>query len=92
MHHTTTAHLSNTVEHTSANQLPSQSDTSRQDVKFPSADVIRQIPTIAASYEQQSRKKATQGKISTAKKSGRYNTVDIVTVPPHLHWHNEGCH
>ena len=56
-------------------------------------DVLHRIPTIAvgvisvlASYEQQSRQEAAQGKISAAKKSGHYNTVDIVTVPPHLCW------
>ena len=45
-----------------------------------------------ASYEQQNRQEAAQGKISAAKKSGRYNTVDIATVPPHLRCPNEGCY
>ena len=85
--------------HTGVNQPPAQSDGSRQDAILPSVDVLRCIPTISdrvssvlASYEQQSRQEAMQGKISAAKKSGRYNTVDIATVPPHLRWPNEGCH
>ena len=45
-----------------------------------------------ASYEQQNRQEAAQGKISATKKSGRYNTVDIAKVSPHLRWPNEGCH
>ena len=87
------------VDQTSANQLPSQADASRQDAILPSVDVLRRIPTVAdrvtsvlASYEQQSRQEAAQGEIAAAKKSGRYNTIDIVTVPPHLRWPNEGCH
>ena len=97
-YHTTTGQPL-AVDQTSANQLPSQADPSRQDAILPSVDVLRCIPTVAdrvtsvlASYEQQSRQEAAQGKIAAAKKSGRYNTVDIVTVPPHLRWPNEGCH
>ena len=33
-----------------------------------------------------------QGKGTSVKKSGRYNTVEIVNVPPHLRWPNEGYH
>ena len=98
IHHTTAGqHLA--VDHTSVNQLSSQADASRQDAILPNVDVLRRIPTVAdrvtsvlASYEQQSRLEATQGKIAAAKKSGRYNSIDIVTVPPHLRWPNEGCH
>ena len=92
-------HLTHSSGYTAVNQLPSQSDGSRRDAILPSVDVLRRLPTISdrvssvlASYEQQNRHEAAQGKISAAKKSGRYNTVDIATVPPHLRWPNEGCH
>ena len=97
-YHTTTGQPLQ-VDQTCTNRPPSQADASRQDAILPSLDVLRRIPTVAdrvtsvlASYEQQSRQEAAQGKITAAKKSGRYNTVDIVTVPPHLRWPNEGCH
>ena len=95
----TNAYLFNPTGHTAINQPTAQSDGSRQDAILPNVDMLRRIPTISdrvssvlASYEQQNRQEAAQGKISAAKKSGRYNTVNIATVPPHLHWPNEGCH
>ena len=99
-HHTINQGVDPLTHHTSAPRCPpDQADASRQDAILPSVDVLRRIPTVTdrvtsvlASYEQQSRQEAAQGKIAAAKKSGRYNTVDIVTVPPHLRWPNEGCH
>ena len=85
------AHLTNITSYTGVNQPPAQSDVSRQDTILPSVDVLRRIPTISdrvssvlASYEQRNRQEAKQDKISAAKKSGRYNTVDIATVPSTL--------
>ena len=45
-YHTTTGQPL-AVDQTSANQLPSQADTSRQDAILPSVDVLRCIPTVA---------------------------------------------
>ena len=72
-YHTTTGQPL-AVDQTSANQLPSQADASRQDEVLPSVDVLWRIPTVAdrvtsvlVSYEQQSRQEAAQGKIAAAK-------------------------
>ena len=66
-------HLTNPTGHTGVNQPPAQSDISRQDTILPSVDMLRQIPTILdrvssmlASYEQQNRQEAAQGKIGRA--------------------------
>ena len=46
------------------------------------------VNRVLATYDDQLQSDLTQGKSST-KKSGRFNTVDIVTAPAHLRWPNE---
>ena len=65
-----------------------------QDVK-----ILRRIPAISesvagilASYEAQTRNMALQGKETTSRRSGRYNTVDDFTSEPSMRWPNEGYH
>ena len=68
----------------------------QNDAITPNIDVLRRIPSVSeavnrvlATYDGQLQSDLTQGKSST-KKSGRFNTVDIVTAPSHLRWPNEG--
>ena len=79
----------NTIDH------PSLSDA-RNDAIAPNIEVLRRIPSVSeavnkvlATYEAQLHSDLIQGK-NTTKKSGRFNTVDIVTAPAHLRWPNEG--
>ena len=71
-------------------------DDARNDAIAPNIDVLRRIPSVLeavnkvlATYDAQLQSDLTQGKNNT-KKSGRFNTVDIVTAPAHLRWPNEG--
>ena len=52
--------------------------------------VSQAVAHIVTSNEQQARKDSTQGRQHLIKHSGRYNTTDIITTPPHLRWANEG--
>ena len=78
---------------------PVHTDLSRRDAIIPNLDVMRRIPSVTdsvnniiAAYEQRGHQEAMQGKGTSTKKSGRYNTVDIVNVPPQMRWPNEGYH
>ena len=51
--------------------------------------VSEAVNKVLATYDSQLHSDLTQGK-STTKKSGRFNTVDIVTAPGHPRWPNEG--
>ena len=71
----------------------------RKEGVLPDLNALRQNQTVSqavaqlvASYEQQARLDVAQGRQSSVKRSGRYNTADIVTAPPHLRWANEGFH
>ena len=47
------------------------------------------VTNLLASYEARNHSDITQGK---QKRSGRYNTSDMIAVQPHLRWPNEGFH
>ena len=47
------------------------------------------VNKVHATYDAQLHLDLIQGK-NTTKKSGRFNTVDIVTAPAHLRWPNKG--
>ena len=68
-----------------------------RDAILPDINVIRNNPnisdaasTVLASYEQQSRLQASQGKPHSGKKSGRFNLIDLCTAPREARWPNEG--
>ena len=68
----------------------------RRDAVIPSLQALRSNPTVSeavtnllATYEARAHSDITQGK---QKRSGRYNTHDMITVQPHLRWPNEGFH
>ena len=68
----------------------------RRDAVIPSLQALRTNPTVSdavtnllESYEGRAHSDITQGK---QKRSGRYNTHDMITVQPHLRWLNEGFH
>ena len=75
--------------------LPSEMSASDdRDTILPDINVIRNNPNISdavsrvlASYDQQSRLQASQGK---PQKSGRFNLTDLCTAPPEAIWPNEG--
>ena len=75
--------------------------TTGQHVVNSSIDVntLRRIPAISesvagilANYEAQTRNMALQGKATTSRRSGRYNTVDAITSEPSMRLPNEGYH
>ena len=81
-----------------ANAL-SQAEPDRRDAILPNMDVLRQMPAVSetvtnllSTYEQRGRQEVLQGKNLPPKKSGRYNSVDLVNVAPQLRWPNEGYH
>ena len=81
-----------------ANTL-SQAEPDRRDTILPNLDVLRQMPAVSetvtnllSTYEQRGRQEVLQGKNLPPKKSGRYNSVDLVNVAPQLRWPNEGYH
>ena len=83
----------------SAPQQVTHTDLNRRDAIVPNLDIMRRMPSVTdsvnnilAAYEQRGRQEVMQGKGTSVKKSGRYNTVEIVNVPPHLRWPNEGYH
>ena len=45
---------------------------------------------VLASYYQQSRLQASQGKPHSGKKYGHFNLTDLCTAPPETRWPNEG--
>ena len=68
-----------------------------RDAILPDINVIRNNPNISdavsrvlASYDQQSRLQAAQGRPHSGKKSGRFNLTDLCTAPPEARWPNEG--
>ena len=79
-------------------RLPSEMSASDdRDAILPTINVIRNNPNISdavsrvlASYDQQSRLQASQGKPHSSKKSGRFNLTDLCTAPPEARWPNEG--
>ena len=79
-------------------RLPSETSASDdRNAILPDINVIRNNPNISdavsrvlASYDQQSRLQASQGKPHSGKKSGRFNLTDLCTAPPEARWPNEG--
>ena len=70
-----------------------------KDAVLPDLNTLRQNQTVSqavaqlvASYKQQAWMDFTQGRQHLVKCSGRYNTTDVITEPPHLRWANEGFH
>ena len=68
-----------------------------RDAILPDINVIRNnhnisdaVSRVLASYEQQSRLQASQGKPHSGKKSGRFNLTDLCTATPEARWPNEG--
>ena len=65
----------------------------RRDASIPSLQALitvsDAVTNLLASYEARAHSDITQGE---QKRSGRYNTHDMVTVQPHLRWPNEGFH
>ena len=66
------------------------------DAVIPSLSALRQnqeisqsVNQVLASYENQAKMEATQGK-GTQRKSGRFNNTDTVTLLPQFRWPNEG--
>ena len=83
----------------SAPRQVTHTDLNRRDAIIPSLDVMRWMPSVTdsvnnilAAYEQRGRQEVMQGKGTSVKKSGRYNTVEIINVPPQMRWPNEGYH
>ena len=74
-------------------------DDRQKDTFFPDLNALRQNQTVSqavaqlvASYEHQARMDLSQGRQNSVKRSGRYNTTDVITAPPHLRWANVGFH
>ena len=70
-----------------------------QDHIMPDVNTLRRIPAVSesvagilANYEAQTRNMALQGKPTTSRRSGWYNTVDAITSEPSMRWPNEGYH
>ena len=68
-----------------------------RDVVIPSLQTLRTNPTVSdavnnllASYEVRTHSDLAQGKPNSSRRSGRYNTHDLVTAQPQLRWPNEG--
>ena len=66
---------------------------------MPDPSVLRRMPYVSdsvseimATYEAQARTLAAQGKTTTSRRSGRYNTVDTIINEPERRWPNEGFH
>ena len=83
--------------------LPDSLRTSEQnphhDSVVPSLESLRQNATLSqavsrimATYDGHARMEAFQGKASAVRRSGRYNTTDLVQAPPETRWANEGFH
>ena len=77
--------------------LPEMGASDDRDAILPDINVIRNNPNISdavsrvlASYEQQSRLQASQGKPHSGKKSGRFNLTDLCIAPPEARYPNEG--
>ena len=79
---------------------PSATATTQLDVQndgvLPRLETLRQLPsvsntvsTLLGAYEEQART-SLQGRQS--RKSGRYNSVDVVQTAPEFRWPNEGYH
>ena len=69
------------------------------DSVVPSIDSLRHNSTLSqavsrimATYDDHVRMEAGQGKASTIRCSGHYNTTDLVQAPPETRWANEGFH
>ena len=67
-----------------------------RDAVIPSLHTLRTNPTVAdavnnilTSYEVRTHSDLAQGK-PNSRRSGRYNTHDMITAQPHLRWPNEG--
>ena len=68
----------------------------QKDAVLPRLETLRQLPsvsntvsTLLGAYEDQART-TLQGR--QPRKSGRYNSVDVVQTAPEFHWPNEGYH
>ena len=83
--------------------LPDSMRTGEQnlhhDLVVPSLESLHQNSTLSqavswimATYDGHTRMEAFQGKASTVRCSGRYNTTDIIQAPPENRWANEGFH
>ena len=89
---------SNRAAGASNNQAAYSRDKHR-DVIMPDPNVLRRMPYVSdsvseimATYEAQARTLAAQGKTTTSRRSGRYNTVDAIINEPERRWPNEGFH
>ena len=83
--------------------LPDSMRTVEQNVHHdsvvPSLESLRQNSTLSqavsrimATYDGHAKMEAFQGKASTVRRSGRYNTTDLIQAPPETRWANEGFH
>ena len=77
--------------------MPVTGASDDRDAILPDINVIRNNPNISdavsrvlASYDQQSRLQAIQGKPHSGKKSGCFNLTDLCTALPEARWPNEG--